>query len=65
MAKANTVVKGFSLPDELYESAKRKAKTEDRNFSSYVRRVIKDDLVKAGYLTPPTSNGSGGNEHAA
>lgn len=42
-----------SLPSDLVEKAKAKAKREDRSFSYIVQRAIKIDLEKAGVLTPP------------
>lgn len=62
MEKPNTIVKGFSLPEVLYKQAIAKARKEDRCFSSYIRRVIKDDLLQSGHLSPESETPSSENK---
>jgi hypothetical protein len=52
MAQSKTIVKGFSLPIDLYDQAIEKARSEDRTFSSYMRRVLSADLASADQSKP-------------
>lgn len=46
--KAKTVIKTVSLPSDLVDGAEAVAKEDHRSFSSYVAKLIADDLKTKG-----------------
>lgn len=48
--------KTISLPEDLLNKGLERAKTDNRNFSSYVQKLIQRDLE--GSLTVPPANGA-------
>ncbi len=50
-SSADTMV-SFRLPDDVLKAADRAAKDEDRTRSSWILRVLRERLVRQGYLPP-------------
>ena len=51
----------FRLPSDVLEALERAAKAEDRTRSSWCLRVLRERLVRQGYLPPIESPRSAAN----